>query len=122
MPKTPFHGLTSQLPAESLFEGTVSRSAIRTDGTLVVFNYVDASMPPSPTHDHPFDQLALIFDGSMEFTVDGTPYVVEPGGFLYIPAGLPHSGRLVASESVLNIDIFSPPREDYLHLVKDQPA
>jgi len=121
MPKTVFHGLASELPSISLIDDTVKRSAIRTDGALVVFNYVTPEMPPSPTHDHPFDQLALIFDGTMEFTLDGTPYVIEPGGYLYIPAGIPHSGRLVREEAALNIDIFAPAREDYLFLAKDQP-
>lgn len=121
MPKTVFHGLTSELPSIPLLEDTVQRSAIRTDDALVVFNHITPDLPPAPAHDHPFDQLALIFYAPMEFTVDGTAYVIEPGGFLYIPAGATHTGRLVRKEAALNIDIFAPAREDYLFLTEQQP-
>ena len=54
-----FSGAFADLPRELLPELSLSRSAVRTDGALVVFNWVD---PPAslPLHDHPFDQLALI--------------------------------------------------------------
>lgn len=125
MGKTILHGLTTDLPGGiDLMDGTVKRNAIKTDGALVVFNHITPEMPDSDTHDHPFDQLALIFGAPLEFVLDGTPYVVEDGGYLYIPAGVPHSGKLAdksEKKASLNIDIFSPPREDYLFLVENQP-
>ena len=125
MGKTILHGLSKDLPGIDLLEdGTVKRSAIETDGALVVFNHITPDMPDSGTHDHPFDQLALIFGAKMEFVLDGTPYVVEDGGYLYIPAGVPHSGKLAdksEKKAALNIDIFAPAREDYLFLTENQP-
>jgi quercetin dioxygenase-like cupin family protein len=121
MPKTVIHGLSSELPGTPLFDGTVNRTAIRMDNALVVFNFVKPGMPDPEPHDHPFDQLALIYDGAIEFDIEGTSYVVEPGGYLYIPAGVTHVGRLARDEAALNIDIFAPAREDYLFLTKDQP-
>ena len=110
MPKTIFHGRAEDLPMIEMDNGALKRSAIRTDDALVVFNYITPGMDDHPPHDHPFDQLCLVFGGAMELTVDGTSYIVENGGYLYIPAGLPHGGKLIGDEPSLGIDVFSPPR------------
>jgi mannose-6-phosphate isomerase-like protein (cupin superfamily) len=111
----------ADLPREVLFEGSFSRSAARTDDGLVVFNWLTPSLPEIPPHSHDFDQLALILSGSTEFDVAGRRYTVSSGEFLYIPRGALHSIRVVGERDVLNIDIFAPVREDYLHLVQHQP-
>jgi quercetin dioxygenase-like cupin family protein len=115
-----FSGAFADLPRELLPELSLSRSAVRTDGALVVFNWVD---PPAtlPLHDHPFDQLALILAGRGVMRVDEEEHPLGPGGFVYIPAGAMHGLEAVGSEPVLNVDVFSPAREDYLHLVEEQP-
>lgn len=121
MPKTVFHGRAEDLPMTEYGDPNFKRSAVRTDEALVVFNYIAPGMEDHPPHDHPFDQLCLVFGGTMELTVDGEDYIVKDGGYLYIPAGLPHSGSLIDDKPSLGIDIFSPPREDYLHMVENQP-
>ena len=115
-----FSGAFADLPRELLPELSLSRSAVRTDGALVVFNWVD---PPAtlPLHDHPFDQLALILAGRCVMRVDDEEHPLGPGGFVYIPAGAMHGLEAVGSEPVLNVDVFSPAREDYLHLAEEQP-
>jgi quercetin dioxygenase-like cupin family protein len=115
-----FSGAFADLPRELLPELSLSRSAVRTDGALVVFNWVD---PPAtlPLHDHPFDQLALILAGRCVMRVDEEEHPLGPGGFVYIPAGAMHGLEAVGSDPVLNVDVFSPAREDYLHLVEEQP-
>jgi quercetin dioxygenase-like cupin family protein len=115
-----FSGAFADLPRELLPELSLSRSAVRTDGALVVFNWVD---PPAtlPLHDHPFDQLALILAGRGVMRVDEEEHPLGPGGFVYIPAGARHGLEAVGSEPVLNVDVFSPAREDYLHLAQEQP-
>jgi quercetin dioxygenase-like cupin family protein len=115
-----FSGAFADLPRELLPELSLSRSAVRTDGAPVVFNWVD---PPAtlPLHDHPFDQLALILAGRCVMRVDEEEHPLGPGGFVYIPAGAMHGLEAVGSDPVLNVDVFSPAREDYLHLVEEQP-
>ena len=115
-----FSGAFADLPRELLPELSLGRSAVRTDGALVVFNWVD---PPAtlPLHDHPFDQLALILSGRCIMRVDEEEHPLGPGGFVYIPAMAMHGIEAVGSEPVLNVDVFSPAREDYLHLVEEQP-
>ena len=115
-----FSGAFADLPRELLPELSLSRSAVRTDGGLVVFNWVE---PPTtlPLHDHPFDQLALILAGRCVMRIDTEEHPLGPGEFVYIPAGASHGLEAVGSEPVLNVDVFSPAREDYLHLVEEQP-
>jgi len=121
MPQQVIHGLIDTLPRERLFDGGVVRSGIRTDGALVTLNYMYPSVPEIPEHDHPFDQLALCIGGRMEVTVAGEVYTVESGGFCYIPKSVPHSGRWLEGDPLLSIDIFAPPRKDWLHLAAHQP-
>jgi mannose-6-phosphate isomerase-like protein (cupin superfamily) len=115
-----FRGAFADLPRELMPELALSRSAVRMDDALVVFNWVQ---PPStlPLHDHPFDQLALILQGRGILRVDDEAYELGPGEFAYIPAGATHGLEAVGTEPVLNVDVFSPAREDYLHLVEEQP-
>ncbi|MDM0032417.1 cupin domain-containing protein [Variovorax sp. J22P271] len=109
------------LPRESLFDGKFERCAVRSDGAMSVFNWLKPGLPDFPPHDHPFDQLVFIFEGTMELTVGDVPYLLTPGSVLRIPAGVPHKARVVGEETVLNIDIFSPVREDYAQLLRNPP-
>ena len=115
-----FSGAFADLPRELLPELSLSRSAVRTDGALVVFNWVD---PPAtlPLHDHPFDQLALILAGraSCGWTRRNIPSGRE--GSSTSPRARGTAWRPSVSEPVLNVDVFSPAREDYLHLAEEQP-
>jgi len=121
MPTTPFHAAFAELPRESLAGGILERSAVRTDAALVTFNWIQPGHPEVPPHDHPYDQLSLVFSGVLELELDGTPYRVREGELLYIPAGIPHAGRVLGDKAVLNIDVFAPVRDDYLPLASHQP-
>lgn len=112
----PFPVAFSELARESLFDGALARSAVRTDGALVVFNWLRPGFPELPPHEHDFDQLAFVCAGTLELQLDGTWHAVSAGEYLYIPAGVPHTARVRGDETVLNIDLFAPAREDYAHL------
>jgi mannose-6-phosphate isomerase-like protein (cupin superfamily) len=116
MPSRPVHTKILELPREAAFGGAVERCAVRSDGALVTFNWIQPGDGPSPQHSHPFDQLSFIVQGTMEFEVDGEHFVVGPGEVLAIPADASHGGRIIGDEVVLNVDVFAPAREDYLYL------
>jgi len=122
MPRATFHRAFADLPREALGDGWLERAGVRTDGSLVVFNWLEPGFDAPPPHDHPFDQLALILSGVLEFQLDGQRYVVSSGEFLYIPAGEPHTARVLGHERVLNVDVFAPARPDYAHLAEAQPG
>lgn len=121
MPKTPFHAVFAELPRESLGGGALERTAVRTDDSIVTFNWIQPGHPEVPPHEHPYDQLSFVFGGTLELELDGTSYTVGAGELLYIPANVAHTGRVLGSEPVLNVDVFAPIREDYLPLASHQP-
>jgi mannose-6-phosphate isomerase-like protein (cupin superfamily) len=120
MPAAPFHARIADLPRESIADGILTRTAVRTDDAIVTFNWIQPGHPEVPPHRHPYDQLALILAGTLELDLDGDKYTVGAGELLYIPAGVPHVGRVVGTEVVLNVDVFAPIREDYLYLTIHQ--
>ena len=64
-------------------------------------------------HDHPHEQMGMVVAGRAEFIVDGQSRVLGPGDLYRIPGGVRH--KVVAlDEPVQAVDVFHPPREDYL--------
>ena len=120
MPAAPFHAKIAEMPRESIAAGVLTRTAVRTDDAIVTFNWIEPGHPEVPPHSHPYDQLALILAGTLELNLEGDKYTVRAGELLYIPARVPHVGRVVGDEVVLNVDIFAPIRDDYLYLAAHQ--
>jgi len=71
-----------------------------------------------PWHSHENEQLTWILSGALRFLIgeegsdDVLDVVVKEGEVLYIPSNVPH--RAEALEDTVDVDIFSPPREDWL--------
>ncbi len=66
-----------------------------------------------PPHQHPHEQVGVVLDGELELTIGEETRLLHPGDAYTIPPGLPHAARTGAA-GCLVVDIFSPPREDYL--------
>ena len=64
-------------------------------------------------HSHHNEQISHAQSGSLQFTIDGREITLRAGEFLCIPPHVPHSA--VAVEDFTGIDIFTPPREDWLN-------
>jgi quercetin dioxygenase-like cupin family protein len=122
VPSTAYHAAFADLPRESIVGGALERTAVRTDGSVVTFNWIRPGHPEVPPHDHPFDQLSVVLAGTFELELDGVAYRVREGELLYIPAGVPHTGRVIGDEPVLVVDVFAPARDDFLPLASHQPA
>jgi quercetin dioxygenase-like cupin family protein len=65
-----------------------------------------------PTHSHPHDQVGYVLRGSMQLTIGEETHTCVAGDSYYIPGNMPH--RAVTLEDALVVDVFCPPREDYL--------
>jgi quercetin dioxygenase-like cupin family protein len=66
-----------------------------------------------PRHSHVNEQLTYILEGALRFTIgDGEQLTVRAGEVLVIPSNLPHEAE--ALEDTLDVDVFSPPRQDWL--------
>lgn len=69
-----------------------------------------------PKHAHENEQFTYILEGALRFHLgeDGAEVVdVRAGEVLHIPSHVPH--RAEALEDTLDMDIFSPPRTDWLN-------
>ncbi len=65
-----------------------------------------------PLHSHHNEQITYILDGALKFTLNGEEVVVRAGEVLCIPPNVPHEA--VALEDTVDLDIFNPPREDWI--------
>jgi len=68
-----------------------------------------------PMHSHFNEQITYILEGRLKFWIeseDADPITIGPGEVLALPPHLPHKAE--ALEDTLDVDIFTPPREDWL--------
>ena len=73
-----------------------------------------------PKHSHENEQLTYILEGALRFWIgedEAEEVVVGVGEVLHIPSNVPH--RAEALEDTLDVDIFSPPRQDWLDHTDD---
>ena len=69
-----------------------------------------------PKHQHHNEQLTYIVSGALHFWIgedQKDEIVVRAGEVLHIPSNVPH--KAVALEDTLDVDIFSPPRQDWIN-------
>jgi quercetin dioxygenase-like cupin family protein len=65
-----------------------------------------------PMHSHPNEQISMIESGCLRFEVAGEEKTLRAGDVLVIPPDVPHLAE--ALEDTQAIDIFSPPRQDWI--------
>ncbi len=73
-----------------------------------------------PLHHHDNEQLTYVLEGALKFRIgseDGEEIVVRAGEVLVIPSNVPHKAE--ALEDTLDVDIFCPPRQDWLDKTDD---
>jgi quercetin dioxygenase-like cupin family protein len=69
-----------------------------------------------PWHAHPNEQISHTVSGALRFLLgdqaNPTEQIVSAGEVLVIPGNLPHSAE--ALEDSVALDVFSPPRQDWI--------
>ncbi len=65
-----------------------------------------------PLHSHVNEQVTYVLEGALKFQIEGQEIVVRGGEVLCIPANVPHQAE--ALEDTVDLDIFDPPREDWM--------
>jgi quercetin dioxygenase-like cupin family protein len=66
-----------------------------------------------PEHSHHNEQVTYVLEGALKFWIDGRVIVVRAGEVLTIPSHMPHQAE--ALEDTVDLDIFNPPRADWLN-------
>jgi quercetin dioxygenase-like cupin family protein len=68
-----------------------------------------------PRHSHENEQITYVLEGALRFWIGPAPgeeCVIRAGEVLVIPSHVPHQAE--ALEDTLDLDVFSPPRQDWL--------
>ncbi len=65
-----------------------------------------------PEHRHAAEQLGMVIQGRMHFTVDGETRDLGPGGTWRILGDRPHD-VVAGPEGAVVIDVFTPVRDDW---------
>ena len=99
--------------------GALERRLITGDRMMLAHVYLEKGCVV-PKHSHENEQLTYILEGALHFWIGENgeeEVVVRAGEVLVIPSHVPHKAE--ALEDTLDVDIFSPPRQDWLDKTDD---
>ncbi len=103
----------TDVPREDVSE-RLARRLITGDRVMLAHVYLKKGCVV-PRHSHENEQFTYILEGALQFFIgaDGAEeVVVRAGEVLHLPGNVPHEAR--ALEDTLDVDVFSPPRQDWL--------
>jgi quercetin dioxygenase-like cupin family protein len=101
------------LPRERL-NSRLERRLITGSNMMIAHVYLDKGCIV-PKHSHHNEQITYVLEGALRFLLgdeQDQEVIVSAGEVLTIPPHLPHSAE--ALEDTLDVDIFNPPREDWM--------
>lgn len=91
----------------------VKRKAFTGEGATIALNELTPGHAPKP-HTHIHEQIVYIIQGEGDFNVAGEVYHLTAGGLMVIPPNVEHFIQVTGDEPVLNLDIFTPKRPEYI--------
>lgn len=112
------HYRWSEVPLERVTD-LLDRRLITGDRMMLAHVYLKKGCIV-PKHSHMNEQLTYILEGALRFWLgeeQADEVIVRGGEVLHIPGNVPHKAE--AMEDTLDVDIFSPPREDWLAKTDD---
>jgi quercetin dioxygenase-like cupin family protein len=97
---------------ESAERGTDGYSlvAITSENVQFLYIYLDPGSE-IPWHSHPNESIETLITGEMEMWVGDEHFILRPGYVCRIPPNIRHRG-IVGNEAAIDIEVFSPPRDD----------
>lgn len=100
------------IPVEHLSD-SISRKMISGERVMVAQIFLKEGAVV-PKHQHDNEQVTLIISGALKFWMgdEEEEIIVRAGEILHIPSNVPH--KALALEDTLDMDVFSPPRQDWL--------
>ena len=107
------HYRWDDMPAEPLKPG-LTRKLITGERMMIAHVYFKKG-EVVPQHSHDNEQLTYILSGALHFKFGAKgeqEITVRAGEVVVIPSNVPHSA--VAIEDTLDVDVFCPPRQDWL--------
>ena len=107
-----------EMPKEVLSD-TLTRRLITGERIMLTHVYLKKGSIV-PRHSHENEQITYILEGGLRFWIgeDESQVIdVMAGEVLHIPSLVQHKAE--ALEETLDVDVFSPPREDWLNKTDD---
>lgn len=71
-----------------------------------------------PPHHHEPEQVMIVMDGECDEIVEGKLYHLKKGDVIILPSNIEH-GAYISDKGCNAIDIFSPPREDFVTKLRE---
>jgi quercetin dioxygenase-like cupin family protein len=106
------------MPKEKVSD-TLDRRLITGDRVMLTHVYLKKGALV-PRHSHENEQITYILEGGLRFWIgEDESQVIEllAGDVLHIPSMVQHKAE--ALEDTIDVDIFSPPRQDWLDKTDD---
>src|SRR5690242_9004054 len=98
------------MPHEVLSDN-LSRKIISGERTMIAHIFLKKGCVV-PAHSHDNEQMTYIISGALKFTINGREILLKAGEVMHIPSNVVHGA--VAVEDTLDMDVFTPPRQDWL--------
>ena len=97
-----------------VLHGKLARRLITGDKLMLTHVYLKKGCHV-PKHSHHNEQFTYVLEGALRFLVgdEAQEIVVHAGEVLHLPGNVPHEA--FAEEDTLDVDVFCPPREDWLN-------
>ncbi len=105
------HYRWDDLPLEPMKAGIERHFVVGTETMLA--RILLAKGAHVPRHSHPNEQVTYVLSGALRFVFDDREVIVHTGEVLCIPSNLPHEA--FALEETVDLDVFTPPRMDWIH-------
>ena len=91
----------------------ISRRVISGDRAMLAQIYLEKGAMV-PMHSHENEQITFLLEGVLKFWIgeEREELTLRAGEVLLIPSNVPHQAE--ALEACLDVDVFCPPRQDWL--------
>jgi len=100
-----------QSPQVEMRDGIFRRTMATTDEVMLCEFFLERDAVVE-AHSHTNDQVGYVTLGSLEITIGDDTFICNAGDSYAVPGGVVHRARALVD--TVTIDVFSPPRSDYL--------
>ena len=106
------HFRWEDMDKEKVVDG-IDRRVIAGERAMLAHIYLEKGAMV-PMHSHENEQITYLLEGVLKFWIgkERRELTLRAGEVLHIPSSIPHQAQ--ALEDCLDVDVFSPPRQDWL--------
>jgi quercetin dioxygenase-like cupin family protein len=101
-----------EIEGEHIAPGAFRKVLVYSDDVMMVYNMA----PPGAklSHSHPHEQMGYVIKGKVKLVSGGKEVILNVGASYVLESNEHHEFEVIGEEPAIVLDIFHPPREDYL--------